>query len=94
MIAAFQFDPTVTMGSVLTAVVFLAGTIGGWLAFRSRIDTVVTMLATRFEKHEAEDRQMFHAINTSIMQLVADTSRLIGRVEGDTQPPHARRRTD
>lgn len=90
---AVQFDATISLGNVISGAIFLAGTVGGWMAFRSRIDTIVNVLADKFEKHEAEDRQMFHTINASIVQLVADTSRLIGRAEV-TDPPHGRRRSD
>lgn len=90
-----QFDGTISAGSIISAAIFLVGTVGGWLAFRSRIDAIVTLLAARFEKHEAEDRQMFMTINASILKLVADTSRLIGRSEADETPaPHGRRKAD
>lgn len=88
---AIAFDATISLGNVLAAIVFLVGTVGGWLAFRTRIELVVKTLLERFEKHEAQDERMFQTLNTAIIQLVADTQRLIGRTEAEI---HQRRRGD
>ncbi len=83
-----SMDYTINIMSVVNFFMVLVVSIGGWFAFKSRVDTVLTnqkelmdRLTQRFEKHEDQDRELFTAMQAAITRLVGDVSRLIGRYE-------------
>lgn len=103
-----HMDYTINIMSVVNFGVMLALGLGGWFAFRSRVDAtllnqrelmlslkeLMEKLTERFERHEVADAAMFQGLQSAITHLVGDVSRLIGRVESDTPMPMNRRRLD
>ncbi|HEX7767079.1 MAG TPA: hypothetical protein VF443_10220, partial [Nitrospira sp.] len=103
-----HMDYTINIMSVVNFGVMLSLGLGGWFAFRSRVDAtllnqrdlmlslkeLMEKLTERFERHEVADAAMFQSLQSAITHLVGDVSRLIGRVESDTPMPMNRRRVD
>lgn len=85
---AFIYDPTITLGSLFSAAIVLVVSIAGWVAFRARVDAVLSNqdrlmshLTERFEAHENRDEEMFQKIQTRLMDLSGGIQRLIGQNE-------------
>lgn len=71
-----DFDYTVTIGTIVNLIGFAAIFWGGYVAFRSRVDTVleqqrliITTLVDRFESHEKSDQQLFLEIQRALGRL-------------------------
>ena len=103
-----QMDYTVNIMAIVNFAVMLCLGVGGWFAFKSRVDATLSnqrdlmtaqkelmeKLTERFERHEMSDAAMFQGLQAAITHLVGDVSRLIGRVESDTPLPRNRRLAD
>lgn len=81
-----QFDTSISIMGLVNAGVILVVAYGGWKAFQSRVDIILTnqkdlmdKLTDRFEVHEQSDERLFLHIQERITDLVGGVQRLVGQ---------------
>lgn len=83
-----HFDPTITLGTVVTIFVTV-GTVGiAWVAFQARVNVLlishrelIDALRTALKDHEALDQMRFTKNEEHVTGLVGVTNRLLGAIE-------------
>lgn len=89
---AIQFDPTISLGSILSATMTIIGMAAMVLVTLSKIRTKIELmidelqrghrqLADRMEHHEENDQKMFHELQEKITKVVGDLQRVIGQAD-------------